>query len=441
MSIIMMAAFALTPVWSSEPACNTALDNLVLVSHNSTPSTNTSLNVTNVAIASPDLNFMNVSLRETVCVAAGDINGLCKYKNGECVATLDGESGFSWWEAIAMIVAYCVYIGVMSRNQELMACIGRPPAGFTSPDDTDPREPTTTNTENPAHFTRAAHDIMSGYVASKRFKLGVRTIYAARAFAGDAERWANFAKHDGITPEGMVTAALSKADVVIFGKNDDNCQMVRRLLHDWDAETRVLARPTLFVGVHKLPAQEVVELDEFFAMSSTVATIDYPRVYVGGAFIGGSEEITAALKTDTLLTMLKECGGVSDRYLRIEADNNDLSAIEAMVEKLGLPLVKAMSWTIPPCAAPQYRRYYPLAFAMNIVWIAFLCLWMVLLAEKVGCIIGVNSFLMGLVVLAAGTSIPDALASVAVAREGYGGMAVSNAIGSNVSEQSFYEPG
>merc|ERR1711865_802666 len=34
--------------------------------------------------------------------------------------------------------------------------------------------------------------------------------------------------------------------------------------------------------------------------------------------------------------------------------------------------------------------------------------------------------------VAAGTSIPDALGSIAVAREGHGDMAVSNAIGSNV---------
>lgn len=39
---------------------------------------------------------------------------------------------------------------------------------------------------------------------------------------------------------------------------------------------------------------------------------------------------------------------------------------------------------------------------------------------------------MGLVVVAAGTSIPDALSSILVARDGYGDMAVSNAIGSNV---------
>jgi Ca2+/Na+ antiporter len=37
-----------------------------------------------------------------------------------------------------------------------------------------------------------------------------------------------------------------------------------------------------------------------------------------------------------------------------------------------------------------------------------------------------------LTVLAAGTSVPDMLSSIAVAEEGHGDMAVSNAIGSNV---------
>ena len=39
---------------------------------------------------------------------------------------------------------------------------------------------------------------------------------------------------------------------------------------------------------------------------------------------------------------------------------------------------------------------------------------------------------MGLTVLAAGTSIPDALSSVIVARQGLGDMAVSSSIGSNI---------
>jgi Ca2+/Na+ antiporter len=39
---------------------------------------------------------------------------------------------------------------------------------------------------------------------------------------------------------------------------------------------------------------------------------------------------------------------------------------------------------------------------------------------------------MGLVFVAIGTSVPDAISSILVARDGYGDMAVSNAIGSNV---------
>ena len=39
---------------------------------------------------------------------------------------------------------------------------------------------------------------------------------------------------------------------------------------------------------------------------------------------------------------------------------------------------------------------------------------------------------MGLTFVAAGVSVPDALSSISVIREGYGDMAVANAIGSNV---------
>ena len=42
------------------------------------------------------------------------------------------------------------------------------------------------------------------------------------------------------------------------------------------------------------------------------------------------------------------------------------------------------------------------------------------------------SIQIGLIVIAAGTSVPDALASVIVAKEGEGDMAVANALGSNI---------
>lgn len=50
----------------------------------------------------------------------------------------------------------------------------------------------------------------------------------------------------------------------------------------------------------------------------------------------------------------------------------------------------------------------------------------------IGTALDIPDTVMGLTFVAAGVSIPDALSSIAVIKEGYGDMAVSNAVGSNV---------
>jgi len=57
---------------------------------------------------------------------------------------------------------------------------------------------------------------------------------------------------------------------------------------------------------------------------------------------------------------------------------------------------------------------------------------MVSWAEIVGNTLGIPMVLMGLTFLAAGTSVPDLISSVIVARMGEGDMAVSSSIGSNI---------
>merc|ERR1719221_1144107 len=66
---------------------------------------------------------------------------------------------------------------------------------------------------------------------------------------------------------------------------------------------------------------------------------------------------------------------------------------------------------------------------LNIAWLSYL---MVDAATRFGCVAGIPTLFMGLVFLAAGTSIPDAFASMGAARRGEGDMAVSNALGSNI---------
>lgn len=73
-----------------------------------------------------------------------------------------------------------------------------------------------------------------------------------------------------------------------------------------------------------------------------------------------------------------------------------------------------------------------MSFVMSIVWIGGISWYMVEWCGRIGCILQIPSVIMGVTILAAGTSIPDALSSIVVARQGMGDMAVANAIGSNV---------
>ncbi|KAL9180364.1 hypothetical protein ACHAXT_008334 [Thalassiosira profunda] len=97
-----------------------------------------------------------------------------------------------------------------------------------------------------------------------------------------------------------------------------------------------------------------------------------------------------------------------------------------------LPLVAALTLTIPDVRRPGFGKWCYLSFVLSIVWIGFFSFFMVWWAEILGNTIGVPSVVMGYTVLAAGTSVPDLLSSVIVARMGEGDMAVSSSIGSNI---------
>jgi len=73
-----------------------------------------------------------------------------------------------------------------------------------------------------------------------------------------------------------------------------------------------------------------------------------------------------------------------------------------------------------------------LLFSLSILFIGLCTYLMVDSTSRVGVIVHIPPLAMALVFLAAGTSIPDALGSIAVAKQGEGDMAVCNALGSNV---------
>lgn len=96
------------------------------------------------------------------------------------------------------------------------------------------------------------------------------------------------------------------------------------------------------------------------------------------------------------------------------------------------PIHLTCQMTIFDCRTEKYRNWYPFTFLMSMVWISFYSYIMVWMITIIGSTLGIPDTVMGLTFVAAGVSVPDALSSVAVIKEGFGDMAVSNAVGSNV---------
>ncbi|CAI5678977.1 sodium/potassium/calcium exchanger 3 isoform X1 [Oreochromis niloticus] len=96
------------------------------------------------------------------------------------------------------------------------------------------------------------------------------------------------------------------------------------------------------------------------------------------------------------------------------------------------PLSLLLFFTVPNCAKRRWERWFMVSFLTATIWIAGLSYIMVWMVTVIGFTLGIPDVIMGITFLAAGTSVPDCMASVIVARQGLGDMAISNSIGSNV---------
>jgi K+-dependent Na+/Ca+ exchanger-like protein len=93
-----------------------------------------------------------------------------------------------------------------------------------------------------------------------------------------------------------------------------------------------------------------------------------------------------------------------------------------------LPIYVLLYYGIPK----PNERWFMATFAVSLLWIAGFSFFLVYCVEILGDVLGIHIIIMGFTLLAAGTSIPDLVSSMAVARAGEGDMAVSSSIGSNI---------
>ena len=82
-------------------------------------------------------------------------------------------------------------------------------------------------------------------------------------------------------------------------------------------------------------------------------------------------------------------------------------------------------------------RRYPLTFAVAFVWVSFFSFTISAVAGRWNELSGLPLSLFGIVLVAVGAEIPDTISSLAVARRGYGSMAISNSCGSQITNILF----
>lgn len=100
---------------------------------------------------------------------------------------------------------------------------------------------------------------------------------------------------------------------------------------------------------------------------------------------------------------------------------------------ISFPLVFALVLTVPDVRRTGcFKKLYVPAFFLAICWIAVFSKFMVDFSDVVGKFTGIPTDILGLTLLAWGTSVPDLLTSILVTVQGHGDMAVSSSIGSNI---------
>ena len=118
--------------------------------------------------------------------------------------------------------------------------------------------------------------------------------------------------------------------------------------------------------------------------------------------------------------------------------HNAQSQCASVMRILTAPMRTLFQLTCPPCKHDESTAYlYPLTFLLSFLWVAVISFIINAIANRWNDLTGLPLALLGIVLVAVGAEVPDGVQSVAVARKGYGAMAISNAFGAQIANILF----
>merc|ERR1712048_94954 len=111
-----------------------------------------------------------------------------------------------------------------------------------------------------------------------------------------------------------------------------------------------------------------------------------------------------------------------------EPENRGLKVLHCII----LPWTKLFHCVIPSPEGSFVTKHIYLSVLWLIFWLGLLTFFVVDCSEKIGECFSIPGNLLGITLLAIGSSLPDCISSIIVARQMKIDMAVANAFGSNI---------
>nr|XP_017105461.2 sodium/potassium/calcium exchanger Nckx30C isoform X1 [Drosophila bipectinata]XP_017105462.2 sodium/potassium/calcium exchanger Nckx30C isoform X1 [Drosophila bipectinata]XP_017105464.2 sodium/potassium/calcium exchanger Nckx30C isoform X1 [Drosophila bipectinata]XP_017105465.2 sodium/potassium/calcium exchanger Nckx30C isoform X1 [Drosophila bipectinata] len=341
-----------------------------------------------------------------------------------------------WWEALILFTIYIAYVTFMKWNVEVEQCVKKMitknkvtrvrstdqlmPAGNAA----NSSETSMATQPGGSVTSRAASETRSGPPGSSTAGGGTGNSSGGGGTSGSTQTGAKF-RH------GLLQLMIHTIDP----------------LHDDDVPGKVDEKAT-----------------QLHAIASLKVLLDATKPQRGGATTSAANHVKINLKETTLadrpngnIDTTLDSPSLSGRRpswieqrVKIQTRKFSIKApeIEDEPEPLSMawpdtarkrltyvlvaPLLVPMWLTLPDTRTPRGKRFFPVTFIGSIVWIAAFSYLMVWWANVAGDTARIPPEVMGLTFLAAGTSIPDLITSVIVARKGFGDMAVSSSVGSNI---------
>jgi len=318
-----------------------------------------------------------------------------------------------WWEALLLLSLYILYVIFMKFNEQAERGIKR----LLSKN----RVTRVTSTDHlvPSHHSAAAAlagvtgGAMAGTMVNDghRPSTGIPVLHSGSHF-----------RH------GLLQLMIHTIDPLHDGKVDEKATQLHAI-----ASLKVLldaTKPQDGVNGNADGLHSAEGGDSGRATGSEVAQVD--------AYTNADQLSQTGQKNGSLAVAVPVQPTLTDGGGEEEEENQplDLSWPDTCRERITyvafLPIIVPLWLTLPDTRKESAKKFFPITFLGSILWIAAFSYLMVWWATVTGDTVGIPPEVMGLTFLAAGTSIPDLITSVIVARKGFGDMAVSSSVGSNI---------